>query len=44
MPIFYFVPDREADTFKMPLTAERLLRSLGGHREAGRLPLHRLHD
>ena len=29
MPIFYFVPDREADTFKMPLTAERLLRSLG---------------
>ena len=40
MPIFYFVPDREADTFKMPLTAERLLRSL----EAGRLPLHRLHD
>ena len=27
MPIFYFVPDREADTFKMPLTAERLLRS-----------------
>ena len=43
MPIFYFVPDREADTFKMPLTAERLLRSLGD-REAGRLPLHRLHD
>ena len=44
MPIFYFVPDREADTFKMPLTAERLLRSLGATGEAGRLPLHRLHD
>ena len=23
MPIFYFVPDREANAFKMPLTAER---------------------
>ena len=29
MPIFYFVPDREADALKKPLTAERLLRSLG---------------
>ena len=29
MPIFYFVPDQEADALKKPLTAERLLRSLG---------------
>lgn len=29
MPIFYFVPDQEADVLKKPLTAERLLRSLG---------------
>ncbi|MCI5704973.1 sporulation initiation factor Spo0A C-terminal domain-containing protein [Candidatus Pseudoscillospira sp. SGI.172] len=29
MPIFYFVPDQEADALKNPLTAERLLRSLG---------------
>ena len=29
MPIFYFVPDQEAEIFKKPLTAERLLRSLG---------------
>lgn len=29
MPIFYFVPNQEADALKKPLTAERLLRSLG---------------
>lgn len=29
MPIFYFVPDEDVDALKKPLTAERLLRSLG---------------
>lgn len=29
MPIFYFVPDQGDDVLKKPLTAERLLRSLG---------------
>lgn len=31
----HFVPDREADTFKMPLTAERLPRGLGATELAG---------
>lgn len=43
MPIFYFVPDREADTFKA-FDCGALLRSLGATGKLAGFPLHRLHD